>query len=50
MRIAFVIFNRMTVMDFIGAYDPLTHLKSTGFKSGLECDICVLMRADRRGD
>ena len=32
----------MTVMDFIGAYDPLTLLKSTGFKSGLEWDICVL--------
>jgi hypothetical protein len=29
MRTAFVIFHHMTAMDFIGAYNPLTRLKST---------------------
>ncbi|HWF60615.1 MAG TPA: DJ-1/PfpI family protein [Nitrospira sp.] len=42
MKTAFVIFNRMTVLDFIGAYDPLTRLKSMGLMPGFEWDICAL--------
>jgi len=41
MKTAFVIFNRMTVMDFIGAYDPLTRLKSMGLMAGSDWDICA---------
>ena len=41
MKTAFVIFNRMTVMDFISAYDPLTRLKSMGLMPGFEWDICA---------
>jgi transcriptional regulator GlxA family with amidase domain len=41
MKTAFVIFNRMTLMDFIGAYDPLTRLKSMGLMPGFEWDICA---------
>ena len=40
MKIAFVIFNGLTALDFIGIYDPLTRLKSMGFIPDLEWDIC----------
>ena len=39
-RLAFVVFDRMTVLDFIGIYDPLTRLKSMGFLPGLTWDVC----------
>jgi hypothetical protein len=28
MKTAFIIFDRMTMLDFIGLYDPLTRLES----------------------
>jgi hypothetical protein len=28
MKVAFVVFDRMTALDFIGFYDPVTRLKS----------------------
>lgn len=50
-RIAFVVFDRMTVLDFIGIYDPLTRLKSMGFMPALTWDVCALqpMARDDRG-
>jgi cyclohexyl-isocyanide hydratase len=41
MRIAFVVFNGLTTLDFIGIYDPLTRLKNMGFMPDLEWDICA---------
>jgi len=41
MKIAFVIFNGLTTLDFIGIYDPLTRLKTMGFMPDLEWDICA---------
>ncbi|MEO6889853.1 MAG: DJ-1/PfpI family protein [Ktedonobacteraceae bacterium] len=41
MRIAFVVFNGMTTMDFIGAYDPLVRLKRYGYMPDLRWDICA---------
>lgn len=40
MKIAFIIYNGMTALDFIGVYDPLTRLKSMGFLKDLKWDIC----------
>lgn len=50
-RIAFVVFDRMTVLDLIGIYDPLTRLKSMGFMPALAWDLCALqpMARDDRG-
>lgn len=42
MKIAFIIFNRMTMIDFIGAYDPLTRLKSMKLLPSFEWDTCAL--------
>ena len=41
MNIAFVIFNGMTALDFIGVYDPVTRLKTMGFTADLQWDICA---------
>ena len=42
MKIAFVVYNHMTLLDFVGVYDPLTRLKSLGFLPDLSWDICAL--------
>ncbi len=42
MKIAFVIYNGMTALDFIGAYDSIVRLKTMGFIPELEWDICAL--------
>ncbi len=39
MKLAFVIYNGMTVLDFAGMYDPLTRLRTMGFVPDLEYDI-----------
>jgi cyclohexyl-isocyanide hydratase len=51
MQFAFVIFDQMTALDFVGVYDPLTRLKSMGFRPDLTWDICARTReiVDDRG-
>ena len=40
MRIGFVLFDGMTALDFVGAYDPLTRLKTMGFRDDVEWELC----------
>lgn len=40
MKIAFIIYNGLTTLDFIGVYDPITRLKTMGFVSNWSWDIC----------
>jgi transcriptional regulator GlxA family with amidase domain len=40
MKVAFIIFDQMTALDLIGAYDPLTRLKSMNILPEFEWDIC----------
>ena len=40
MKTAFVIFDRMTALDLIGVYDPLTRLKSMNFIPEFHWEIC----------
>jgi cyclohexyl-isocyanide hydratase len=42
MKIAFVIYDGMTTLDFIGVYDPLTRLKTMGFRADVEWDTCAV--------
>lgn len=42
MKIAFIIFQGMTALDFIGVYDSVTRLKSMNFIPDLKWDICAL--------
>lgn len=41
MKIAFVIFDHLTALDFIGVYDPLTRLKTQKFIEAAEWEICA---------
>ncbi len=42
MKIAFVIYDGMTTLDFLGVYDPITRLKTMGFRDDIEWDICAI--------
>ncbi len=39
MRLAFVVYNGLTLLDFAGVFDPLTRLRTMGFVPNLEYDI-----------
>jgi len=41
MRTAFVVFDRMTALDFVGIYDPLTRLHSMGFLPDFAWAVCA---------
>lgn len=51
MKAAFVIFDRMTSLDFIGFYDPVTRLKSMKIMDDFEWRICSMTQhvVDDRG-
>lgn len=40
MKVAFVLFDNVTALDFVGVYDAVTRLKTMGFIPELEWDIC----------
>jgi len=40
MKVAFVIFDGMTALDFIGFYEPVTRLKTMDFLPDLEWEVC----------
>ncbi|HAD04082.1 MAG: thiamine biosynthesis protein ThiJ [Desulfuromonadales bacterium GWD2_61_12] len=44
MKIAFIVYERMNALDFIGVYDPLSRLQSMGFLPDLEWEVCGLRR------
>ncbi len=41
MKIAFVIFNNLTTLDFVGVYDAVTRLKTMGFRDDISWEICA---------
>ena len=49
MRIAFVIYERMTALDFVGIFDPLARLRTMSFMPQIEWDICALSEEVRDG-
>lgn len=60
MRIAFVLFDGLTALDFVGSYDALTRLKTLGIRDDLTWNLCartpevsdsngLRLRADRVG-
>ncbi len=51
MKAAFVIFDRMTSLDFIGLYDPVTRLKSMKIMDDFEWRLCAISNrvVDDRG-
>ncbi|WP_079476302.1 DJ-1/PfpI family protein [Marinococcus halophilus] len=51
MKIAFLLFNQMTSLDFVGFYDSVTRLQTMGYCPDLSWDICALEEnvSDDRG-
>ena len=49
MRFAFVIYERMTALDFVGVFDPLTRLRTMGFMPEVEWDVCAVSAEVRDG-
>jgi cyclohexyl-isocyanide hydratase len=51
MRAAFVVFDGLTTLDLIGMYDPITRLRSMGFRPEFTWELCALQRTvtDDRG-
>ncbi len=51
MKTAFIIFDRMTSLDLIGIYDPLTRLKTMNFLKEFDWRICAFTKevSDDRG-
>lgn len=50
LKAAFVIFDGMTALDFVGVYDPLGRLRTMGFLPEFEWSVCALtdvVRDDR---
>jgi putative intracellular protease/amidase len=41
MKIAFILFDQMTSLDFVGFYDGITRLKTMGIKDDLHWDLCA---------
>jgi transcriptional regulator GlxA family with amidase domain len=41
MHMGFVLYDEMTMLDFVGAYDPLTRLKTMGFRDDVTWDLCA---------
>jgi len=42
MKIAFIVFDGITMMDLIGVYDPVSRLRSIQFIPNLQWDICAV--------
>lgn len=42
MKFAFIVYDEMTLLDFSGLYDPITRLKTMGFKEDFVYDVCAL--------
>ncbi len=40
LKVAFVVFNGITALDFIGFYDPITRLKSQGYIPNMSWELC----------
>lgn len=49
MKVAFVIYDGMTALDFVGIYDSITRLKTMGFVPDLEWHICAPSQEVRDG-
>ena len=51
MKAAFVVFDRMTSLDFVGFYDPVSRLKSMRIMDDFDWHVCALSRqvVDDRG-
>lgn len=50
MKIAYILFNGITYLDFVGIYDPITRIKSKKLMEGLEWDLCTYSESGEISD
>ncbi|MFB6149718.1 MAG: DJ-1/PfpI family protein [Halobacteriales archaeon] len=41
MEIAFCVYDGLTALDFVGAFDPITRLRTMGYREDISWDICA---------
>ncbi|MFB6300831.1 MAG: DJ-1/PfpI family protein [Halobacteriales archaeon] len=41
MEIAFCLYDGLTALDFVGAFDPITRLRTMGYREDIDWDICA---------
>ncbi len=41
MQIAYILFDEITLLDFIGIYDPIKNIKTKGYLENLRWDLCA---------
>lgn len=49
MKIAYILFDGVTWLDFIGVYDPLSRIRSNRFLENFEWDLCAMSRSVKDG-
>ncbi len=49
MKVAFVIFDGLTALDFVGFHDPITRLKTMDYMPDLEWKVCARTESVRDG-
>jgi len=42
MKIAYILFHEITLLDFFGFYDPIKNIRSLGFREDLAWDTCAM--------
>jgi transcriptional regulator GlxA family with amidase domain len=42
MNVAFIIYDRMTALDFVGVYDAVTRLKTMRFVADFQWEVCAM--------
>ncbi|AUP78788.1 DJ-1/PfpI family protein [Flavivirga eckloniae] len=45
MKIAYILFDDITLLDFIGFYDPIKNIKTKGFIENLSWDLCATKKS-----
>ncbi|WKX76366.1 hypothetical protein [Zobellia laminariae] len=45
MKIAYILFDEITLLDFIGFYDPIKNIKTKGYMENLNWDLCATKKS-----
>lgn len=45
MKIAYILFDGITLLDFVGFYDPIKNIKTKGFIKDLNWDLCATQKS-----
>lgn len=49
LRIAYILFDGITLLDFVGIYDPISRIKAKGFIEDFSWDLCAMTPSIKDG-